>query len=79
MTSSAKDLIPKGYIGELSTHSRGSTVEVAIARIDHKQADHKSAPKPACGATDADMLDFGTGFECSTRRAKRLTDRSPVK
>ncbi|MER9229988.1 hypothetical protein NKI39_31135 [Mesorhizobium sp. M0664] len=74
MTSSAKDLIAKGYIGELSTHSRGSTVEVAIARTDHK-----SAPKPACGATDVDMLDFGTGFECSTRRAKRLTDRSLVK
>ncbi|MES0030181.1 M15 family metallopeptidase [Mesorhizobium sp. M0019] len=54
-----KDLIAKGYIGELSTHSRGSTVDVAIAR-----ADRKSAPKPACGATDADTLDFGTGFDC---------------
>ncbi|TKB40899.1 MAG: D-alanyl-D-alanine dipeptidase, partial [Mesorhizobium sp.] len=59
-----KDLIAKGYIGELSTHSRGSTVDVAIARIDHKQADRKSAPKPVCGATDADTLDFGTGFDC---------------
>ncbi|MER9416674.1 M15 family metallopeptidase [Mesorhizobium sp. M0306] len=54
-----KDLITKGYIGELSTHSRGSTVDVAIAR-----ADRKSAPKPACGATNADTLDFGTGFDC---------------
>ncbi|MER8767498.1 M15 family metallopeptidase [Mesorhizobium sp. M0092] len=54
-----KDLIAKGYIGELSTHSRGSTVDVAITR-----ADRKSAPKPACGATDADTLDFGTGFDC---------------
>lgn len=54
-----KDLIAKGYIGELSTHSRGSTVDVAIARTDAK-----SAPKPACGAPDADTLDFGTGFDC---------------
>ncbi|WP_245525518.1 M15 family metallopeptidase [Mesorhizobium sp. M00.F.Ca.ET.216.01.1.1] len=53
------DLIAKGYVGELSTHSRGSTVDVAIAR-----ADRKSAPKPACGAADADTLDFGTGFDC---------------
>ncbi|CAN7517575.1 M15 family metallopeptidase [Mesorhizobium sp. LjNodule214] len=53
------DLIAKGYIGELSTHSRGSTVDVAIAH-----ADHRSAPKPACGTPDADTLDFGTGFDC---------------
>lgn len=53
------DLIAKGYVGELSSHSRGSTVDVAIAR-----ADRRSAPKPACGAVDADMLDFGTGFDC---------------
>jgi D-alanyl-D-alanine dipeptidase len=54
-----QDLIAKGYIGELSTHSRGSTVDVAIA-----QADSRTAPKPACGAPDADTLDFGTGFDC---------------
>jgi D-alanyl-D-alanine dipeptidase len=53
-----KDLMAKGYIGELSTHSRGSTVDVAIARIDTW-----STPKPACGAPDADTLDFGTGFD----------------
>lgn len=54
-----KDLIAKGYVGELSTHSRGSTVDVAIARVDRN-----TAPKPACGAPDADTLDFGTGFDC---------------
>ncbi|WP_095091466.1 M15 family metallopeptidase [Mesorhizobium sophorae] len=53
------DLIANGYVGELSSHSRGSTVDVAIAR-----ADSRSAPKPACGAVDADTLDFGTGFDC---------------
>jgi D-alanyl-D-alanine dipeptidase len=58
-TVKRKDLIAKGYIGELSTHSRGSTVDAAIAR-----ADHHTAPKPACGVSDADTLDFGTGFDC---------------
>jgi D-alanyl-D-alanine dipeptidase len=53
------DLIAKGYVGELSTHSRGSTVDVAIA-----PADSAAAPKPACGAVDANTLDFGTGFDC---------------
>jgi len=53
------DLIAKGYIGELSTHSRGSTVDLAIAR-----ADGGTSPRPACGAADADTLDFGTGFDC---------------
>lgn len=53
------DLIAKGYVGELSTHSRGSTVDVAIARVDSP-----SVSKPACGAIDADTLDFGTGFDC---------------
>jgi D-alanyl-D-alanine dipeptidase len=53
------DLIAKGYVGELSSHSRGSTVDVAIARTDNT-----FAPKPTCGAVDADTLDFGTGFDC---------------
>lgn len=53
------DLIAKGYVGELSTHSRGSTVDVAIARVGGP-----SVSKPACGAIDADTLDFGTGFDC---------------
>lgn len=53
------DLIAKSYVGELSTHSRGSTVDVAIARTDRR-----SSPNPACGAIDADTLDFGTGFDC---------------
>ncbi|RWA78953.1 MAG: D-alanyl-D-alanine dipeptidase, partial [Mesorhizobium sp.] len=51
------DLIAKGYIGELSSHSRGSTVDLAIA-------DATSAVHPACGAPDGTTLDFGTGFDC---------------
>ncbi|WP_245455840.1 M15 family metallopeptidase [Mesorhizobium sp. M7A.F.Ca.US.008.03.1.1] len=53
------ELIAKSYVGELSTHSRGSTVDVAIARTDRR-----SSPNPACGAVNADTLDFGTGFDC---------------
>ncbi|RUZ76467.1 D-alanyl-D-alanine dipeptidase [Mesorhizobium sp. M7A.F.Ca.US.006.01.1.1] len=53
------ELIAKGYVGELSTHSRGSTVDVAIARTGRR-----SSPNPACGGVDADTLDFGTGFDC---------------
>ncbi|RWD97366.1 M15 family metallopeptidase [Mesorhizobium sp.] len=53
------DLIVKGYVGELSSHSRGSTVDLAVA-----EADKKSAAHPACGAPDAGTLDFGTGFDC---------------
>ena len=52
-------LIAKGYVGELSSHSRGSTVDLAIAR-----AGKKSAARPACGAPDTGTLDFGTGFDC---------------
>ncbi|WP_430682301.1 M15 family metallopeptidase [Mesorhizobium australafricanum] len=50
------DLIAKGYVGELSSHSRGSTVDLAIAAASKKS--------PACGASDGGTLDFGTGFDC---------------
>ena len=53
------DLIAEGYIGELSSHSRGSTVDLAIAETDKTSAAH-----PACGAPDGGTLDFGTGFDC---------------
>ena len=53
------DLIAKGYVGELSSHSRGSTVDLAIAKAGEKSPMH-----PACGAPDGGTLDFGTGFDC---------------
>lgn len=53
------DLIAKGYIGERSTHSRGSTVDVALAPLTGAEPQH-----PACGADTAETLDFGTGFDC---------------
>lgn len=59
------DLIAKGYVGLKSTHSRGSTVDIAIARMDGE-----SKPAPACGATVPGMLDFGTGFDCFDEASK---------
>ncbi|TGS11888.1 D-alanyl-D-alanine dipeptidase [Mesorhizobium sp. M2E.F.Ca.ET.209.01.1.1] len=53
------DLIAKGYVGELSSHSRGSTVDLAIADPGKGSDVH-----PACGAPDVGTLDFGTGFDC---------------
>ena len=53
------DLIAKGYVGELSSHSRGSTVDLAIAETSKKSEVH-----PACGAPNGGTLDFGTGFDC---------------
>jgi D-alanyl-D-alanine dipeptidase len=52
-------LIAEGYIGSRSAHSRGSTVDIAIAPL---------APgipaSQACGTPDSQTLDFGTGFDC---------------
>ena len=42
------DLIAEGYIGERSSHSRGSTVDVALGHIDVHAA--TSLPDPDCGA-----------------------------
>ena len=53
------DLIAKGYVGAQSSHSRGSTVDVALASLDAR-----SAVQPSCGAPDAGILDFGSGFDC---------------
>lgn len=55
-----RDLIAKGYIGKRSGHSRGSTVDLAVAHLDPASV----ASDPACGARDAKTLDFGTGFDC---------------
>ncbi|WP_224692403.1 M15 family metallopeptidase [Mesorhizobium sp. BH1-1-4] len=53
------ELVTQGYVARQSAHSRGSTVDVAIAGTDGPPRS-----KPACGAIDADTLDFGTGFDC---------------
>lgn len=53
------DLIASGYVGARSAHSRGSTVDLAIA-----PAGDGAASDPACGARGAATLEFGTGFDC---------------
>jgi zinc D-Ala-D-Ala dipeptidase len=52
-------LIAEGYIASRSAHSRGSTVDVAIA-----PADPRNSVDQGCGTPDARTLDFGTGFDC---------------
>jgi D-alanyl-D-alanine dipeptidase len=54
------DLIRQGYIASRSGHSRGSTVDLAIAPVSLPA----SPANPVCGAQDAGTLDFGTGFDC---------------
>jgi D-alanyl-D-alanine dipeptidase len=54
------DLIRQGYIASRSGHSRGSTVDLAIAPTSAGSAQ----PNPECGAQNAGTLDFGTGFDC---------------
>jgi D-alanyl-D-alanine dipeptidase len=54
------DLIRQGYIASRSGHSRGSTVDLAIAPT----AAAVAPANPACGAQNAGTLDFGAGFDC---------------
>ncbi|MDX8479659.1 M15 family metallopeptidase [Mesorhizobium sp. VK24D] len=68
------DLIAKGYVGELSSHSRGSTVDLAFAEVDKKSSAH-----PACGAPDTGTLDFGTGFDCFDPMSETAHRPLPVK
>lgn len=58
------DLIRQGYIASRSGHSRGSTVDLAIAPAKPPTTD------PDCGAQDAGTLDFGTGFDCLDPRSR---------
>lgn len=54
------DLIGQGYIASRSAHSRGSTVDVGLTRLENPA----TIPSPGCGAPLAFTLDFGTGFDC---------------
>ena len=53
------DLVAEGYVATRSAHSRGSTVDLAVAPLDGT-----AGPPAPCGAGDASTLDFGTGFDC---------------
>ena len=56
-------LVPDGYIAVRSGHSRGSTVDVGLARLSPTPEDAKPRQSP-CARADMDTLDFGTPFDC---------------
>jgi D-alanyl-D-alanine dipeptidase len=56
---SRERLRAEGYIAGRSGHSRGSTVDLAIAPLDTL-----GPPNPTCGTTGVETLDFGTGYDC---------------
>jgi D-alanyl-D-alanine dipeptidase len=55
------DLIAEQYIASHSSHSRGSTVDLALAPADPSKP---AAPDPDCGAEKTGTIAFGTGFDC---------------
>jgi D-alanyl-D-alanine dipeptidase len=55
------DLIAQQYIASHSSHSRGSTVDLALAPADPSKP---AAPDPDCGAEKTGTVAFGTGFDC---------------
>jgi D-alanyl-D-alanine dipeptidase len=62
-------LVALGYVASQSAHSRGSTVDVAVAPLDGK-----GGGAPACGAAQAGTLDFGTGFDCFDAASQTHSD-----
>lgn len=64
------NLIREGYIASRSAHSRGSTVDLGIVRLENG-ADGAAAE---CGGTGARMLDFGTGFDCFDPKSRTASD-----
>lgn len=60
----AKDrLVPDGYIAARSGHSRGSTVDVGLARINARLQQTTTRTSP-CARRDQNTLDLGTPFDC---------------
>jgi zinc D-Ala-D-Ala dipeptidase len=60
----AKDrLVPDGYIAARSGHSRGSTVDLGLRRINPLPADTTRRTSP-CARVDPNTLDMGTPFDC---------------
>jgi zinc D-Ala-D-Ala dipeptidase len=60
----AKDrLVPEGYIAARSGHSRGSTVDLGLARISGQNGASTPRISP-CARIDHNTLDMGTPFDC---------------
>ncbi len=58
-------LIAKGYIGAKSNHSRGSTVDLALAPLQGP-----AATDDACGSQGTNTLEFGGGFDCFDEKSR---------
>ncbi|MGE0503490.1 MAG: M15 family metallopeptidase [Rhizobiaceae bacterium] len=70
---SRQRLRAEGYIAGRSGHSRGSTVDLAIAGLG------RAAPSdPTCGAMGAATLDFGTGFDCFDDESRTASKAIPA-
>lgn len=66
-----ENLIPGGYVGARSAHSRGSTVDLALVTVAGGGAE------PGCGAASSGMVEFGTGFDCFDRKSRTLFSPLP--
>lgn len=66
-----ENLIPGGYVGARSAHSRGSTVDLALVTVAEGGAE------PGCGAASSGMVEFGTGFDCFDRKSRTLFSPLP--
>ncbi|WP_371347393.1 M15 family metallopeptidase [Ancylobacter sp. IITR112] len=70
------ELFARGYIAEKSGHSRGSTVDLALVRLDAAPARPWLPGDPLADCAlpvgqrfDDGTLDFGTGYDCFDVRA----------
>ncbi|MEO0618211.1 MAG: M15 family metallopeptidase [Pseudomonadota bacterium] len=80
-----RELFRRGFISRNSAHSRGSTVDLAIAQRRRlpSTGDQKRAGRTAChtprGAQRDGTLDFGTSFDCfhprSATRHRSIRDK----
>lgn len=69
-TKHKQALFVAGYLSKVSAHSKGNTVDVAIANIGDSAAvpNARATPKGACTAAGVNAfdgtLDFGTSYDC---------------
>ncbi|MEW5424249.1 M15 family metallopeptidase [Amorphus sp. 3PC139-8] len=68
-------IIPDGYVAERSGHSRGSTVDLGIVRLDR---DTDTFPPRAQRCDESSMsslgLEMGTDFDCFSPRSATATE-----
>jgi D-alanyl-D-alanine dipeptidase len=67
------DLQKRGYLARRSAHSRGSTVDVGMVRLEQAGL----SQEPACGAGHDMMLPLGTGYDCLDPAAHTANPKLP--